>query len=296
MIRLYSWNVNGIRAAHKKGLLDWVREVRPDILGLQETKAQPEQLDEALSSPEGYHAYWSSAERKGYSGVGLYSVQEPDSVKLGLGIEAYDREGRTIIADYGDFVLINAYFPNGGRDHSRVPFKMAFKAHFLEVCNQLLAQGREVIFCGDVNTAHQEIDLARPKQNQKTTGFLPIERACCSPNRSAIPSRGARLPGHLPPAASRAGAGVQLVGILGGGAPAERRLAHRLLLHLARPARARHRRRNPCRRHGIGSLPGEPDVGFLIQQPSILENPADNDRLFRWRSSHTCELPLPLRT
>ncbi len=177
MIRLYSWNVNGIRAAHKKGLLDWVREVRPDILGLQETKAQPEQLDEALSSPEGYHAYWSSAERKGYSGVGLYSVQEPDSVKLGLGIEAYDREGRTIIADYGDFVLINAYFPNGGRDHSRVPFKMAFKAHFLEVCNQLLAQGREVIFCGDVNTAHQEIDLARPKQNQKTTGFLPIERA-----------------------------------------------------------------------------------------------------------------------
>jgi exodeoxyribonuclease-3 len=177
MIRLYSWNVNGIRAAQKKGFLDWVVETRPDILCLQETKAQPEQLDEALRSPEGYHAYWSSAERKGYSGVGLFSLLKPDSVKLGLGVEEYDREGRTIIADYGEFVLINAYFPNGGRDHSRVPFKMAYKADFLEICNELQAQGRQVVFCGDVNTAHREIDLARPKQNNKSTGFLPIERA-----------------------------------------------------------------------------------------------------------------------
>ena len=177
MIHLYSWNVNGVRAAQKKGFLDWVVETRPDMLCIQETKAQPDQLDEALRSPEGYHAYWSSAERKGYSGVGLFSLLEPASVKLGLGIEEYDREGRTIIADYGDFVLINAYFPNGGRDHSRVPFKMAYKADFLEICNDLQAQGRHVVFCGDVNTAHREIDLARPKQNEKSTGFLPIERA-----------------------------------------------------------------------------------------------------------------------
>ncbi len=177
MICLYSWNVNGIRAAQQKGFLDWVLQTRPDILCLQETKAQPDQLDEAVRAPEGYIAYWSSAERKGYSGVGLYTRPEPNSVQLGLGIEEYDIEGRTIVADYGDFVLINAYFPNGGRDHSRVPFKMAYKGDFLETCNQLREQGREVIFCGDVNTAHREIDLARPKQNEKTTGFLPIERA-----------------------------------------------------------------------------------------------------------------------
>jgi exodeoxyribonuclease-3 len=177
MIKFYSWNVNGIRAAQKKGLLDWISATKPDVLCFQETKAHPDQLDEELRNPEGYEAYWASAERKGYSGVGMLSRQIPSSIELGLGIEEYDREGRTIVADYDDFVLINAYFPNGGRDHSRVPFKMAYKAHFLEFCNQLRAQGRGVIFCGDVNTAHREIDLARPKQNAKTTGFLPIERA-----------------------------------------------------------------------------------------------------------------------
>jgi len=177
MTTLYSWNVNGIRAAQKKGFLDWLQETEPDILGLQETKAHPDQLDDALKAPPGYHVYWASAERKGYSGVALYSRLEPKSVQIGLGIDEYDAEGRTIIADYDDFVLITAYFPNGSRDHSRVPFKMAYKEAFLEVCNQFRASGRPLIFCGDVNTAHQEIDLARPKQNQKTTGFLPLERA-----------------------------------------------------------------------------------------------------------------------
>jgi exodeoxyribonuclease-3 len=175
-MRLYSWNVNGIRAAQKKGFLDWLTEARPDVLGLQETKAHPDQLDEALRSPAGYYTYWASAERKGYSGVALYTRKEPASVQIGLGIPEYDHEGRTIVADYGDFVLITAYFPNGGRDHSRVPFKMAYKRDFLNFCNDLRRQGRKVIFCGDVNTAHREIDLARPKQNQKTTGFLPEER------------------------------------------------------------------------------------------------------------------------
>jgi len=176
MPSLYSWNVNGLRAAHRKGFLEWLYEVQPDILGLQETKCHPDQLEAELRQPDGYFTYWASAEKKGYSGVALYSRKEPESVQIGLGNDEYDREGRTIVADYGNFVLITAYFPNGSRDHHRVPFKMAYKADFLAYCNQLRADGRRVIFCGDVNTAHQEIDLARPRQNQKTTGFLPEER------------------------------------------------------------------------------------------------------------------------
>lgn len=176
-MRLFSWNVNGVRAAQKKGFLEWLHQERPGVLTIQETKCHPDQLDPELRQPEGYHAYWAFAERKGYSGVALFTEQEPRSVQIGLGIPEYDREGRTIVADYGDFTLIAAYFPNGSRDHSRVPFKMAYKRDFLAFCNDLVAAGKSVIFCGDVNTAHQEIDLARPKQNQKTTGFLPIERA-----------------------------------------------------------------------------------------------------------------------
>lgn len=177
MLSLFSWNVNGLRAAHRKGFLDWLYAAQPDVLGVQETKCHPDQLDPELRQPEGYFTYWASAEKKGYSGVALYSRKEPKSVQIGLGIYEYDREGRTIVADYGEFVLITAYFPNGSRDHHRVPYKMAYKSDFLSFCNQLRAEGRAVVFCGDVNTAHQEIDLARPRQNQKTTGFLPEERA-----------------------------------------------------------------------------------------------------------------------
>ncbi|MCP4427258.1 MAG: exodeoxyribonuclease III [Chloroflexi bacterium] len=177
MITLYSWNVNGIRAAQRKGFLDWLHQTSPDILCVQETKAHPDQLDAELRQPDGYHTYWAWAEKKGYSGVALYTKREPNAVQIGLGIEAYDREGRAIIAEYDSFVLIGAYFPNGSRDHSRVPFKMAYKADFLAICNQFRAGGKRVIFCGDVNTSHREIDLARPRQNRKSTGFLPEERA-----------------------------------------------------------------------------------------------------------------------
>lgn len=176
-MQLFSWNVNGLRAAHKKGFLDWLLEAQPDILGIQETKAHPDQLDDEVLTPPGYHTYWASAERKGYSGVALYTKEKPLSVQIGLGIPEYDREGRTIVAEYPHFTFITAYFPNGSRDHSRVPFKMAYKQDFLAYCNDLRAAGRPVIFCGDVNTSHREIDLARPKQNQNTTGFLPEERA-----------------------------------------------------------------------------------------------------------------------
>ncbi|MCP4361318.1 MAG: exodeoxyribonuclease III [Chloroflexi bacterium] len=177
MITLYSWNVNGIRAAQRKGFLAWLHQTQPDILCLQETKAYPDQLDSELRQPDGYHTYWASAEKKGYSGVAVYTKTKPNSVQIGLGITEYDREGRTIVAEYDDFVFIGAYFPNGGRDHGRVPFKMQYKATFLDYCNDLQAQGKAVVFCGDVNTAHKEIDLARPKPNRKKTGFLPHECA-----------------------------------------------------------------------------------------------------------------------
>lgn len=177
MLKLFSWNVNGIRAAYAKGLLDWLQQSQADIVCFQETKAHPDQLPDDLRAPHGYHTYWAISQRKGYSGVALLSKIEPCQVQIGLGITEYDSEGRTIIADYGDFVLIGAYFPNGGSDNRRVPFKMAYKAAFLEYCNQLRAQGKAVIFCGDVNTAHRPIDLARPKENEKNTGFLPEERA-----------------------------------------------------------------------------------------------------------------------
>ena len=177
-ITLLSWNVNGVRAAHRKGFLDWLAQAAPDVLCLQETRAEKEQLVAALAQPEGYHTYWNSSRRKkGYSGTAILTRAEPLNVQFGLGVEEFDQEGRTIIAQYPTFTLVNCYFPNGGRDHKRVPFKMGFYDAFLEKCEQLRRQGHNIIFCGDVNTAHQEIDLARPKSNQKTTGFLPQERA-----------------------------------------------------------------------------------------------------------------------
>jgi exodeoxyribonuclease-3 len=177
-ITLLSWNVNGARAAHRKGFLDWLIEAAPDILCLQETRAEERQLPAALAQPAGYHSFWNSSRgRKGYSGTALLTRPEPLAVHFGLGLKEFDQEGRTIIARYPTFTLINCYFPNGGRDHRRVPFKLAFYDAFLDKCERLRAQGHAVIFCGDVNTAHREIDLARPKANQNTTGFLPQERA-----------------------------------------------------------------------------------------------------------------------
>jgi len=173
---LISWNVNGIRAGEKKGFIDWLNKASPDILCLQETKAHPEQLSENLIKPAGYKTYWSAAEKKGYSGVAIFTKKEPLSVEEGIGDKQFDSEGRTLVADYGDFVLFNIYFPNGSSGNKRVPFKMAFYDKFLEKANELKNKGRKIIVCGDVNTAHHEIDLARPKENQKNTGFLPEER------------------------------------------------------------------------------------------------------------------------
>ena len=178
MLRLFAWNVNGVRAAQRKGLLDWLRGERPDILGLSETKAAPEQLDDALRQPPGYHSYWASAQRPGYSGTALLSRRQPRDVRIGLGIEEFDLEGRTLVADYDDFVLIVTYCPIGVRPgHPRQRYKMRYYRALLRHCEMLRAAGRRVIFCGDINTAHRPIDLARPRQHGNSTGYLPIERA-----------------------------------------------------------------------------------------------------------------------
>lgn len=175
-MKLLSFNVNGIRAIEKKGFFEWMHKESPDILCIQETKAHPEQLEDKILKQEGYKAYWSSAEKKGYSGVAIFTKLAPKSVVERLGIKEFDSEGRTLIADYGDFVLYNIYFPNGGQGNKRVPFKMRFYDAFLKHAEKLRKSGRKLIVTGDVNTAHTEIDLARPKENEKNTGFLPEER------------------------------------------------------------------------------------------------------------------------
>jgi exodeoxyribonuclease-3 len=174
--RVLCWNVNGIRAVARKGFLDWLRLESPDILCLQETKAHPDQVDESLRSPDGYHAYWTLPETLGYSGVATFSRVEPLSVNRDLGVKRYDIEGRVLVTEHADFTLFNVYFPNGKKDAKRLQYKMDFYDEFLRFVEPLRAEGRKLIVCGDVNTAHREIDLARPKENSKVSGFLPMER------------------------------------------------------------------------------------------------------------------------
>ncbi|MFP4617965.1 MAG: exodeoxyribonuclease III [Spirochaetaceae bacterium] len=174
-----SWNVNGIRAAHKKGLLDYMMGEEADIVCLQETKAKPEQLPEELVSPEGYTSYFSSAEKGGYSGVAVYTRETPLSVSQ-LGVNEYDSEGRALVLEYPEFVLINGYFPNSQSEGARLDYKLGYCNTVLELSNSLVGEGKNVIICGDYNIAHREIDLARPKQNEGNPGYLPEERAWMS--------------------------------------------------------------------------------------------------------------------
>ena len=176
-LKLLSWNVNGIRAAQKKGFVNWLLKENPDILCVQETKAHIEQLTEDLINPNGYKTYWSSGERKGYSGVATFVKQAPKSFETGFGVKKLDCEGRILITDFDDFILFNIYFPNGQRDSERLKYKLEFYDEFLKYVNNLKKKDKKIIICGDVNTAHKEIDLARPKENINTSGFLPIERA-----------------------------------------------------------------------------------------------------------------------
>lgn len=176
-MKLVSWNVNGLRAVHRNGYWEeFLRAAKPDIIGLQEVKAEPGQLPDEVREVGGFSSFFSPSQvKKGYSGVAIYSRVEPLSVIYGMGTKEFDEEGRLIGGEYDDFWLLNVYFPNGGRGPDRLEFKLRYYEAFLAFCEGL-RKSKPVIFCGDVNTAHFPIDLARPKENQKNTGFLPIER------------------------------------------------------------------------------------------------------------------------
>ncbi len=176
-MKLISWNVNGIRAAQKGGFQQWFSDQAADVVCIQESKARPEQLDESMLHPNGYHSYWHSAEKPGYSGVAIYSKHEPLDVKIGIGVPEIDREGRVIIAEYSDVTLINSYFPNSQRDHARLDYKLMFCETMLKFCESLRKKGKKVALCGDFNIAHRAIDLKNPKSNENNAGFLPEERA-----------------------------------------------------------------------------------------------------------------------
>lgn len=177
MKSIISYNVNGIRAAAKKGFFDWLQTESPDVVCLQETKAQPDQLDDSFQKPEGYHTYWYSAQKKGYSGVAILTKEEPTHVEYGMGIEAYDFEGRVIRADFEDYSVISAYFPSGTSGEERQAIKEQFLADFIPYVNELKKTHPNLIISGDYNIAHTEIDIHNPVSNKKTSGFLPHERA-----------------------------------------------------------------------------------------------------------------------
>ncbi|MBN1640212.1 MAG: exodeoxyribonuclease III [Anaerolineae bacterium] len=175
-MRLVSWNVNGIRSVTGKGFHDWLDQASPDVLCLQETRIQADQLTERLAQPAGYHATWCHAERKGYSGVTTWCKTPPLHAQCGFGVEEFDAEGRVLITQHPGFVLLNVYFPNGGRGLERLDYKLRFYEALLAYCDARHARGERLVLCGDYNTAHRPIDLARPKENAKTSGFLEEER------------------------------------------------------------------------------------------------------------------------
>ena len=175
-MRLFSWNVNGVRAATKKGLFDWLEHEAPDVLCIQETKAHVDQLTSEILVDHGYRAYWHSGVKRGYSGVATFCKEEPFFVQEGLGIDKYDAEGRVLITEHDGFLLYNIYFPNGQKDDVRLKYKLDFYDDLLPIINDQVESGNNVIVAGDWNTAHHPIDLARPKENINTSGFMPIER------------------------------------------------------------------------------------------------------------------------
>jgi exodeoxyribonuclease III len=176
-IRVLSWNVNGIRAACNKGLRAWLEKERPDILCLQEIRANVDQISGDLRSPPGYHAYWNPSARRGYSGTAILSRRRPNKVSYGIGLPEFDTEGRVLIANYGDFSLVNAYYPNGNASRDRLRYKLRFCRALLAHIRGLRRTGETVLLCGDFNIAHTEYDLAKPQQNTGRSGFLPRERA-----------------------------------------------------------------------------------------------------------------------
>jgi exodeoxyribonuclease-3 len=176
-MKIISWNVNGIRSVNNKGFCDFVTQENPDILCLQEVRATPDQIPAEILNLKGYESLWFSAQKKGYSGTGFLFKAKPEEVIFGFGIPEFDDEGRSITLVYKDYVLYTVYFPNGSGSDSRLDYKMRFYDAFLEDSEKWIKNGYQVIACGDYNTCHREIDIARPKANEKNSGFLPIERA-----------------------------------------------------------------------------------------------------------------------
>lgn len=176
-MKIISWNTNGLRATVKQGYFAPLFENKPDILCLQETKAEPEQLSEETRNVPEYFSYFSYSKlKKGYSGVAIYTREKPKEVFYGMGIKKFDDEGRLVGIKLKNLTVITGYFPNGGQGPARLKYKLEFYDAFLKFILKLRKNGEHIIFCGDVNTAHKEIDLARPKENEENTGFLPIER------------------------------------------------------------------------------------------------------------------------
>jgi exodeoxyribonuclease-3 len=178
-MRILSWNVNGIRAVEKRGFVDWLVKENPDILCLNETKAEPGQLSPQLLNPpvkKPYSVFWACAKRKGYSGVAVYTKEKPQDVHF-FNKPEFDNEGRVLIAEYKEFSLIAAYFPNSQDERRRLDYKLAFCGAMLKLCNSLVKKGRRFLLTGDYNIAHTPIDLARPKSNENSAGYLPEERA-----------------------------------------------------------------------------------------------------------------------
>ncbi len=176
-MKILCWNINGIRAAYKHGFLEWLRQELPDILCLQETKATQEDLIPELKTPPGYLSFWNNPAKKGYCGVATYCREMPLEILKNIENAQFDTEGRILITRYNDFTLYNVYFPNGKQNAARLQYKLSFYDAILEDMERRRQKGENLIICGDYNTAHREIDLARPKENSKISGFLPVERA-----------------------------------------------------------------------------------------------------------------------
>lgn len=175
-MKIISYNLNGIRAAVGKGLMDWLAEEAPDVLCIQESKAQPEQIDTEAFAALGYTSHLFSAEKKGYSGVGIFSKKAPDFVKAGMGIEAFDAEGRVLRADFGDITVVCVYIPSGTTGDVRQDFKMEFLEAFLPWVSALREERPNVVICGDYNICHKPIDINHPERQKGVSGFLPEER------------------------------------------------------------------------------------------------------------------------
>jgi exodeoxyribonuclease III len=176
-MKIVSWNVNGIRAVQKKGFFDWLEKESPDVLCLQETKISEDQLGDDLKNPSGYKTIWNSGERRGYSGVSVFYKEDPVSVNKKFQVKILNDEGRIIETEFGGFILFCVYFPNGQKDEDRLSYKLKFYESFLKYAlKQKSEKKKEIVVVGDFNTAHTEIDLKNPKENQNYSGFMPIER------------------------------------------------------------------------------------------------------------------------